>query len=288
MKRKTKLFLTALFLTAITATFFLVQNSRAQTGELRVYFFDVGQGDSIFIKTPEGKDVLIDGGPNNTVLERLGEVMPFWDKNIDLVILTHPHADHINGLFDVLERYNVNEVLEPDFPATNDSYQSFNQLLESKKITKKLADDDRDFEIEKDLRLDVLWPDQEQGALKEINEYSVVTKLSYKNIDFLLTGDAYQENEEKIIDQNLSSEFLKVAHHGSRSSTSQEFLEKVHPLISVISVGAKNSYGHPTQDILNRLAEVKAKVLRTDLNGTIEVDVKPDESWVIKCEKTCS
>ena len=111
MKRKTKLFLTALFLTAITATFFLVQNSRAQTGELRVYFFDVGQGDSIFIKTPEGKDVLIDGGPNQKVLECLSNHMPFWDKEIELVVLTHPESDHITGLVAVLDRYSVNQIL---------------------------------------------------------------------------------------------------------------------------------------------------------------------------------
>jgi len=216
----------------------------------------------------------------------IGAFVP--EKNIDLVILTHPHADHINGLFDVLERYNVDEVLEPDFPPANESYQGLNQLLESKNITKKLADDNQDFEIEKDLKLDILWPDQEQESdLKEINEYSIVAKLSYKNIDFLLTGDAYQENEKKIIDQNLASEFLKVGHHGSRSSSSPEFLEKVRPLVSIISVGEGNSYGHPTVDTLNRLSAVGTKVLRTDLNGTIEVAVKPDESWTINCSKSC-
>ena len=287
MHRKIKVFL-PIFVSVILLTFFLfTQLSLAKNENLRIYFFDVGQGDSIFIRTPEGRDILIDGGPDSTVLQRLGETLPFWDRSIDMVVLTHPHADHIDGLNEVLKRYKVDEVLEPDLknPPDNEKYfDSLTQIQDSKE--EKVAKGEI-FNLGQDLNLEILYPLTFQEDEKDLNDDSIVMRLNYKGKKFLFTGDATENVEMKIEDQDLKSDFLKVGHHGSRYSSSQKFLEAVRPTISIISVGQGNSFGHPTQDTLDRLNNVGSRVLRTDKAGTVEVDVENTGEWKIRCSKGC-
>lgn len=283
---------------AILTFFLYTQYSKANTSIintgnlvgpiLKVYFFDVGQGDSIFIRTPEGKDILIDGGPDASVLERLGETLPYWDRKIDLVVLTHPHADHIQGLNDVMKNYQVGEVIETDMKTPTPEENYFNKLAINDGAIQGRAIRGEKINIENDLDFQVLYPFEYQMDMENINDYSIVIKMIYKGRSFLFTGDATAEVEAQILDQNLDSDFLKVGHHGSRYSSSQSFIEAVSPMISIISVGEDNSFGHPTQDTLNRLNAVGSRILRTDKSGTIEVDVGGDGEWIVNCTKTCN
>lgn len=296
MSKRTKL-LFSIITSVIVLTFFLyTQYSKANMNSagdlvgpiLKVYFFDVGQGDSIFIRTPEGKDVLIDGGPDGTVLERLGETLPYWDRKIDLMVLTHPHADHIQGLDEVLKNFSVGEVIETDLKNPTPEENYFNKLVASDGAVEEKAIKGEKINLGSDLDFEILYPLTYQAEEENINDYSVVIKMIYKGRSFLFTGDATSEVEAQILDQNLDSDFLKVGHHGSRYSSSQKFLEAVSPIISIISVGEGNSYGHPTADTLNRLNTVGSRVLRTDKAGTVEVDVGGDGRWIINCSKGCN
>jgi len=288
VKRKTKTFLSTIFLIATIAIFLSVQISKAQTGDLKVWIFDVGQGDSIFIKTPKGIDVLIDGGEGKDVLEELGEALPFWDHHINLVILTHPHADHVNGLVEVLKRYDVDQILEPGKNSETSGYLGFLHEIENNNIKKTITKSEQKILLEDNIFINILWPESNVNEIEDINDTSIVTKLSYGNIDFLLTGDATSEVEKEILDQNLDSEFLKVGHHGSRYSSSANFLAQVGPLVSFISAGKDNRFNHPHDETLTRLEEVGSKILRTDQNGTIKVTVEEDGDWDIWCEKDCN
>lgn len=298
MQTKTKLKLYfSILMSVIILTFFLyTQYSKANTNNitnlvspvLKVYFFDVGQGDSILIRTPKGKDVLIDGGPDSTVLERLGETLPFWDRYIDIVILTHPHSDHIQGLGEVLKRYKVGGVYEPDLKNISAEEAYFDSLYNAQGILEhKVVAGDK-ISLEKDLELDFIYPFTLEMDEEELNNDSIVSQLIFKGKKFLFVGDATSEVEAKIISADLDSDFLKVGHHGSRYSSSTQFLAKVTPLVSIISVGEGNSFGHPTKDTLDRLLNVGSKILRTDKNGSIEVDVGGNGEWVINCSKKCN
>jgi len=287
MNRKTKAVISFL-VSAIVLTFFLFsQISLARNESLRVYFFDVGQGDSILIRTPDARDVLIDGGPDNKVLERLSEVMPFWDRNIDMVVLTHPHDDHIAGLDEVLKRFKIGEILEPDLKNIPDNEKYFDTLATSNGVKEEKALKGDIFDLGSGISLKIIYPLVLQEDEDNLNDDSVVIQMSYKGKKFLFTGDATENVEAKILDQDLDSNFLKVGHHGSRYSSSQKFLEAVSPSVSIISVGEGNTFGHPTQDTLDRLSSIGSKVLRTDENGTVEVEVESDGQWEIKCSKSC-
>ncbi|MDD5731385.1 MAG: ComEC/Rec2 family competence protein [Patescibacteria group bacterium] len=281
---------------AILTFFLYTQYSKANTNTastgnlvgpiLKVYYFDVGQGDSIFIKTPEGKDILIDGGPDATVMERLGETLPYWDRTIDLMVLTHPHADHIQGLDDVLKNYKVGEVIETDLKNPTPEENYFNKLAGLTEIQKAVKGEK--INLESDLDLQILYPFGLQVNEEDLNDDSIVLKMIYKGRSFLFTGDATTNVESKIEDQDLKADFLKVGHHGSRYASSSAFLEKVKPAVSIISVGAGNSFGHPTRDTLDRLSAVGSRVLRTDKAGTVEVDVGSNGEWVVSCSKGCN
>lgn len=215
-------------------------------GSLKVVFFDVGQGDSIFIETPSKKQILIDGGPDQTVLEKLNQEMSFWDRHIDLVILTHSDWDHITGLREVINRFEIGRIV------TGAEVEGWDTLL-VRRGQRIILDD---------VVLDVLWPDTPQDG----NNGSVVVRLSYHEAEFLLTGDI-EAKIEKQLDVS-QSDVLKVAHHGSKTSSCSEFLEKVQPKISVISVG-ENNYGHPYQEVLERLKNTL--IYRTDEQGDIKM-----------------
>lgn len=281
--KKAKVFL-SISVVIIMVTFFIsAEFAKAKTGDLLLYFFDVGQGDSILIRTPEGRDILIDGGPDSAVVERLGEVLPFWDRYIDMAVLTHPHDDHINGLSDSLGYYDFGKILEPDLKNDPENLQYFNIKTDKEDVTKG----GDSFALGDGLTMRIIYPFDLNLEEENINDTSIVFQLEYRGKKFLFTGDATAEVEAKILEQNLDSDFLKVGHHGSRYSSSQNFLDAVSPSVSIISVGEGNSFGHPTQDALDRLNAVGSRVLRTDKSGTIEVEVKNDGEWMIKCGRGC-
>jgi len=242
---------------------------------LEVIFFDVGQGDAIFIETPRNQQILIDGGPDKTVLEKISREMPFYDKKIDLIILTHPDADHITGLISILEHYQVGHIISSGLEKDTVTYDKWRDLIEDKNIPLTLVQSGQKIIFQEDLFLEIFWPDQSliNSFSNKANNVSVVGKLVYDQIEFLLTGDIEKKVESYLINnlsaEKLKSDILKVPHHGSKTSSSQNFLKIIDPRISVISVGADNRFKHPDSVVLERL--LNTRLFRTDQNGNIKV-----------------
>jgi len=263
-------------------------NETKAAGELEVDFLDIGQGDSILIKTPMGQNVLIDGGPDNTVIERLGEVLPWWDRTIDLMILTHPHDDHVFGLIDVIKRYNVEKIIYTGVVHSAPAYIAWLELIRDYKIPLVIIDRPQIIELGDSCKLDIIYP-LESLLGKEtanLNNSSLVIKLIYKNTSFLLTGDAEVEIENLLAERqdfaSLRADVLKAGHHGSDTSSSQEFLSAVSPEIVVIQVGKENSFGHPSRRVIKRLERIGAKIYRNDLDGTIKIISDGEKIEVLK------
>jgi competence protein ComEC len=264
-------------------------HSLNQPQSLRVVFFDVGQGDSALIKTHLGHYILIDGGEGSNILEKMGQEIPFYRKDIDLVVLTHAHADHLGGLIKVLEKYQVSNILWNG--VVGESSLSSKWLREISDRETIIAQSGQRIKAG-DFLIDVLYPfyPLKENDFKDLNLTSVVLKASYKGKSFLFTGDIYQETEKKLIEKeefcsdkkqevkcqgmDLESNVLKVAHHGSKTSTSKEFLEKVNPEIAVISSGLNNRYGHPHKETLEVLANYGIRVERTDFGKDIKIVVE--------------
>ena len=261
-------FLGVLFLGAVFVWYAVLTETR--TG-LKVAFLDVGQGDAIFVEAPNGNQVLIDGGPNKTVLRELAKQMPFYDRSIDAIILTHPHLDHYGGLVDVLDNYKIN--LEMD--SGNDNPESigfdiYARKLEEEKAKRIFAKNGMRVNLDKGLYLDILLPVINKKGMSAHDEM-VVARLVYGNNSFLLTGDMEDNLENYLLGfgGSLRSDVLKVGHHGSKTSTSENFLGAIRPSLAVISVGKNNKYGHPHKEVTNRLAKFEIPTLRTDEKGTI-------------------
>ncbi|MDP2741152.1 MAG: ComEC/Rec2 family competence protein [bacterium] len=249
----------------------------SRANNLKIHFLDVGQGDAIFIETPQSHQILIDGGPDSTVIEKLKSLIPSQDKIIDLVILTHPEKDHMQGLIDVLQRYKVDYILWTGILRQTPEYQKWIEVLneEQKQGAKIITGYAQKTVKAGNASIDILYPFEDLSGkeLKDSNDSSIVSRLVFGENEFLFTGDITNKTEEYLLNNkyNLQSDVLKVSHHGSKYSTSDYFLENVNPEIAVISVGKENSYGHPTPEVLQRLEKFGIKVLRTDLDGDIEI-----------------
>jgi competence protein ComEC len=250
-------------------------------GRLHVFFLDVGQGDAIFIQTPSGRQALIDGGPSPSVLlSRLGRRMPFWDHSLDLVVLTHPDADHITGLVSVLERYRVDNVIFREVGCHDPTCEQWRQLVEEGGAAVYRGEAGLEIELDEGLRLEVLHPGTELLAGEGFNDNSLVTRLTYGQASMLLTGDIQARVERKLLADgvHLASGVLKVAHHGSCDSTSAPFLKAVDPEFAVISVGEENEFDHPCDALLKRLSGTT--VYRTDKHGTVAFITDGGQLWV--------
>jgi len=241
---------------------------------LEVSFFDVGQGDSIFIETPENHQILIDGGPDATVLEKLGEEMPFWDREIDLVILTHPDFDHLNGLIEVLKSYKVDNILWAGVIADGEGYNEWLNAVEEEKARVIITQKGQKIKSN-EVYLEIIYPFESlNGKITEnTNNSSIVGRLVFGKNSFLFPGDIYKSIEKEITDKNgdLDSDVLKISHHGSKYSSNEDFIKEVSSEIAVISVGKDNKYGHPHQETLETLEKYGIKILRTDINGDIKI-----------------
>lgn len=249
--------------------------------KLHVSFLDVGNGDAALISTPDGRRILIDGGPDPQVLgQQLAARIPFWDREIDLVVLSHPHADHLTGLVSVLEGYRVKRVLESGEPYDSQTYRQWQQLIVNKGIPVWTAETGQTVNLEKG-RLSILHASHMAGA--EPDQSVVVLRLEWGNVSFLLTGDAGHETEREMLSDRtaITSTVLKVGHHGSSTSTSAEFLAVARPQIAVISVGAYNPYGMPAPQVTERIGQLAGDhVLTTAEHGAIEVDTDGERIWV--------
>jgi competence protein ComEC len=246
-----------------------------KNGLLKIYFFDIGQGDAIFIESPSGQQVLIDGGPDNKILSKLGETMPFWDNDIDVVIATHPHADHIGGLIQVLGRYNIKNIIEAKESYNSPEFKAWEEAIKKEDAQEIEAMAGKIIDMGDGVNLKIMFPFESVAGTetKTPHDDDVVVKLEYKNLDVMLTGDLEAKIERQLIIEgyDLDSDVLKVGHHGSKTSSSEEFLSAVTPEVGIIQVGLKNKYGLPSPEVLSRLENFGIKYYRNDLDGTIKI-----------------
>ncbi|MEI2607591.1 MAG: DNA internalization-related competence protein ComEC/Rec2 [Candidatus Promineifilaceae bacterium] len=267
--------------TALALLTLIWGNTRAD-GYLHVQFFDVGQGDAIFIQTPTGRQILVDGGLYPSVLnDHLGRQMPFWDQELDVVIATHPDADHVTGLPGIWNHYTVGQLITNGTEGESPVFAALLQAAAASQTPIHQAIAGETVIIEDGVRLEVLHPGNSLTPDNE-NDASVAVRLVYGNFTLLLTGDAEVAGEQAMLDSghNLRALILKAGHHGSNTSSSAAFLAAVRPRIVIISAGQDNRYGHPHQEVLERVAQIGAVLLRTDELGTIEVLSDGQEMWL--------
>lgn len=244
----------------------------------RLTFFDVGQGDASLIQQGTNQ-ILIDGGPSRAVIDKLGETMPYFDREIEVVVLTHADSDHFAGLIDVLDRYQVKTFVWTGALNQGKDFETFLDRLAAEGAAEEIANAGDQFEIGV-VRLSVLYPLTENQFLsqhpKDLNDTSVVVRVDAPAVSVLLTGDAGFPEEKQLMSRgaNLRADILKAGHHGSKNSTSAEWLKAVAPREVVFSVGEENRFGHPASETLQRVEAVGADIKRTDQSGDIKVDLE--------------
>lgn len=255
---------------------------RPAAHELQVSFLDVGQGDSILIRSPTGVTILIDGGPDRSVLREMPKKLGFMERAIDLIIETHPDKDHIAGLADVLQKYDVSYFMDPGIPNdTNAAAELRDALGKEPGLTRFLARRGMRLHLGGGAYADVLFPDRDvsQG---ETNDGSVTLRVVYGSTSFLMAGDLPTPQEDYLAALDgtaLRSDVLKASHHGSKHSSSSAWLAAVHPSIAVISAGKKNSYGHPAPEVLERIRAAGAGIRSTIDTGTITFTSDGTRIW---------
>ena len=267
-----RLRLVILVILLLGAAFSVYAASREDRGGiLTVAFLDIGQGDAIFIDAPSGNQMLIDGGPGKSVLRELSKVMPFYDRSIDVVIATHADQDHVGGLPNVLKNYKVNIFMEPGLSGPSSSYEELEKMVGNNKsnIKKILARRGMVVDLGDGAILQILFPVIDSPGTNT-NMSSIVAKLVYGENEFMLTGDSPIAIEDYLVSLGgLQSDVLKAGHHGSKTSSSDEFVRAVAPQYTVISAGKNNRYTHPHQEVLDILNNFGIKILRTDELGII-------------------
>jgi len=240
---------------------------------LKIIFLNVGQGDAIFIETPSGTQVLIDGGAGSRVLGELAAVMPFYDRQVDIVIATHTDADHIGGLAEVLRRYDVGMVIENGMSADTNIWREFDQLIGDEGSVRHAATAGERLVLDDGVYLDILGPapGERDAPQSKANDVMIVSRIVYGEQSVLFTGDIERDDEVRLVRSgiDLESDILKVAHHGSKNSSTDLFLNSVRPQIAVISTGESNWYGHPHKEALERITKTGTRLLRTDIDGRV-------------------
>lgn len=296
-KREIRILIISFVSLLILGGIFFYQYSKFSDRLFHIVFCDVGQGDAIFIKTPKGKNILVDGGPDDSVLSCLSNHMPFWDRELELTILTHPHLDHFNGLIPVLERYSVKYFATEKLENNTASFKELTQQIKKEKSlphwqagkVKYLYQGDS-IKLEDGVNIKILAPSNQylertspNGKITDSNEFSsLILLISFNSFDVLLTGDSQSQELEEVIaelDSRLPAgrhgsdgvEVLQVPHHGSKTGLNSNLLYQISPKLTLISVGKNNRYGHPSKLVLSLLKHFGAKTFRTDINGEIEI-----------------
>jgi competence protein ComEC len=259
----------------------------APDGRLHVIVSDIGQGDSILVQSPTGRTLLVDGGPDGAIsCAAIDRHMPFWDRSIDVVVATHAHADHVGGLLLAVERYRMGAVLEPaSSPSPSLKWDEWHSRLADAGLTATRVSDGYYVDLGDGVRLDVLNPTTSplSGTSDDDDNNGVVLRLAYGDVSFLLGADIRLEAERRLVHDHaseLGATVLKVAHHGSDSSSTEQLLAAVGPRVAVISAGADNPYGHPHGTTLERLSMCGADVLTTAIHGTVELVTDGRELWL--------
>ncbi len=276
-KKNYVLLFLVIILTVCLVYLFRIDLQSRKTG-LTFAMLDVGQGDALFIESPTGTQVLIDAGPARRLMGPLSQIMSPFDRSIDAIVITNPDADHISGFADVLKKYEVGILLEPGTFNESKTFQNIKDEIERKNIPDVLAKKGMKLDLGGDVFIDILFPDRDVSSWNP-NDGSIVARLSYGDMSVMLTGDSTIKTEKIILEdfkkENLTSTILKVGHHGSRTSSSDAFVKAVAPRYALISDAKDNKYGHPHQEVVDLFSEIGAKIMRTDLLGTI----------VMKCDR---
>lgn len=240
--------------------------------DFQVSFLDIGQGDAIYIRTPDDYHVMIDSGPSMNVLENLAEVMPRYSRTLDLLILTHPHADHINGFVEILKRYDIKRVMIVGTPSHNPYYAKILTLVDDVELI--YARSDRDIQLGSYVYIDVVWPvDWRIGdEFENKNDASIAVRVFGPGGSFMLTGDAEHDEEAEMLKSgfDLTADVYKAGHHGSRTASGDEFLDEVGAKIVVIQNGKDNDFGHPHKEALENYFERSMEIRRNDKEGRVD------------------
>jgi len=240
--------------------------------DFQVSFLDIGQGDAIYIRTPDDYHALVDSGPSMNVLERLAEVMPRYSRTLDLLVLTHPHADHVNGFVEILKRYDVRRVVMVGTPSHNAYYKKFLELINDIEIIYARAD--HDIKLGSYVYVDVVWPNEFKigDEFENLNDASVAVRVVGPEGSFLLTGDAEHDEEAEMLNSefNLSAEVYKAGHHGSRTASGDKFLDSVGASTVVIQSGEGNDFGHPHKEALENFFDRGMEMRRNDKEGRVD------------------
>jgi len=272
MRRSSRYLLLAISVLSFFAASIVYANlAEERRGLLTVSFLDVGQGDSIFIDAPSGRQMLIDGGPNSSVLRQLSRVMPWYDRSIDVVVATHPDLDHIGGLIDVLPRYRVGTIMLSSVNGSTSGWASFRAGVAKETQDARIAERGQVVNLGEGVYLEILFPDRELPAV-ETNVGCIVSRLVYGATAFILPCDATAAIEEyvaRLDGKKLGSQVLKAAHHGSKTSSAAFFVGAVDPEYVVYSRGCGNSYGHPHEQTVDTFARFGIVALDTCEEGTV-------------------
>lgn len=266
-----------LFVLAITSIIWSEVFRAENQPDMAISVFNVGQGDATFIQARDGTQILTDGGPDGTILSLLKEKMPYYDRSIDVVIATHPHKDHIAGLIDVLQRYQVGTFIESGTLYNTPEFYELERIIDGKGIRRIVLDHPGEITFYDHAVLRLLTPTLSFASttLKNVHDADIVSELDFEGKKILLMGDAEKNIEKQLVDEKIIGkvDILKVGHHGSKTSSTEQFLWVARPEYAIISVG-RNRYGHPHQITLNHLSNVGAKILRTDIVGTVDVNIE--------------
>ncbi len=282
-----KVTLISILLISSLGAIFSFEYVKFHDGRLHLVFCDVGQGDGIFIRTPSGKNIVIDAGPDEKIINCIEGNIPFWDRKIDLAMLTHPHLDHFYGFNYIFKKYRVSYFATEKLENRSESFKNFKDSAKKANIKTNYVYAGDKFKIKDKVTLTVLGPSKDfiqrtssQGQIGESGEFaSLIILVSYGNFQVLTTGDSQSGGLTQALSADAKNiDVLEVPHHGSKTGISEEILSISNPGLSVISVGKNNKYGHPASYTLDLLKKFNIPILRTDKDGEIEI-VSDGKTW---------
>src|SRR5258708_76687 len=285
-----KKFIFITFLLSISLLgFFAYQKFKFDDGKLHIIFCSVGEGDGIFIRSPKGIDIMIDSGPDDSVLRCLSSHMPFWDRQIELAFLTHPHSDHLTGFIEVLKRYRVLSFNTEKVSNNTNAYKTLIAGIKSNGIGLRFLTKGDSFILADGVNIKILGPTQEfiqrtspTGQINESEGFgNLITLTSYGSFKAVFTGDSQVAGFQDAAVNSFPVDVFQIPHHGSKYGLNLEILQEFSPTLAVISVG-KNKYGHPTKEVLQDLEDLKINYLRTDQKGDIEIVVDSKGNYTLR------
>ena len=274
------------FLFVSSCVFFYIEYNKIFPSSYRITFFDIELGDSVLVQTPEGKNILIDTGSGTDIISKLSGAMSFFSKNIDILVITHGDSDHIGGVRDVFARYNVENVFFTGASKKALMFQELLQTIEEQKISWRIMESKKDYLIDSEFIVDVLYPLQNISFLQDHgNNESFVFFLSLFRNKILFTGDMEKESEDILLKEgeDLHADILKVPHHGSKTSSSLSFIQAVNPRVAIAQAAIKNKFGHPHNMIVERYESLGVQFLQTGKEGDITFCISQKNPVFLRC-----